>query len=163
MSHASFRQADLQRIMRAAKKTGATVQVDLRSLVVTIFPGSNAPVAPSPTHGFAPDGVEDWSENDDYPRLHKGPMPPPPIQPALDHREDRIMSQLENLGVGVRLPSGGIRSFGPHTQKKLQDRGYIEVFHQPGRKFVDDEICLTKKGMADLRARDQHRKRYPRL
>jgi hypothetical protein len=38
MSRAAFRQADLERILRAAKKVGAVVQVDLRTLEVKILP-----------------------------------------------------------------------------------------------------------------------------
>lgn len=38
MSHGTFRQADLERIIRAAKNEGVAVQVDLRTLVVTLIP-----------------------------------------------------------------------------------------------------------------------------
>jgi hypothetical protein len=38
MSHGTFRQADMERIIRAAKSEGAAVQVDLRTLVVTVIP-----------------------------------------------------------------------------------------------------------------------------
>ncbi len=55
---ASFRQADLDRIFRAAKKVGATVQIDLRTLEVRILPTSGS--ASSTNDGLAPDGKEDW-------------------------------------------------------------------------------------------------------
>lgn len=58
MSKAAFRQADLERILRAAKKVGAVVQVDLRTLEVKILPApgdvSNA------SDGLAADGPENW-------------------------------------------------------------------------------------------------------
>lgn len=38
MSHGAFRQADMERIIRAARSEGAAVQVDLRTLVVTVIP-----------------------------------------------------------------------------------------------------------------------------
>ncbi|MEY9531182.1 hypothetical protein [Sinorhizobium fredii] len=61
MSRASFRQADLQRIFRAARQTGATVQIDLRTLIVTVLP------APEPSIreqlGLARDGKENWDDD----------------------------------------------------------------------------------------------------
>lgn len=61
MTRASFRQADIERIIRAAEKTGAAVQVDLRTLVVTIFPGAGpAPKLIVPQPALAPDGNEEW-------------------------------------------------------------------------------------------------------
>jgi hypothetical protein len=41
MTRAAFRQADIERILRAAKAVGAVVQIDLRSLVVTVALGSD--------------------------------------------------------------------------------------------------------------------------
>lgn len=38
MARGSFRQAEIERLLRAAKKAGAVVQVDLRTLVATIVP-----------------------------------------------------------------------------------------------------------------------------
>lgn len=43
MSRGSFRQADMERIIRAAGREGAAVQVDLRSLVVTVIPDVHRP------------------------------------------------------------------------------------------------------------------------
>ena len=61
MSRAAFRQADLERILRAAKKVGAVVQVDLRTLEVRILPA--APLASSAIDGLAPDGLENWEDD----------------------------------------------------------------------------------------------------
>ncbi|RVG85658.1 hypothetical protein CN218_31360 [Sinorhizobium meliloti] len=58
MSRGAFRQADLERILRAAKKVGASVQVDLRTLEVKIFPASDGTLCIN--DGFAPDGKENW-------------------------------------------------------------------------------------------------------
>lgn len=61
MSRASFRQSDLERIFKAARQTGATVQIDLRTLVVTVLP------APEPSireqMGLARDGKENWDDD----------------------------------------------------------------------------------------------------
>ncbi|MDK1377073.1 MULTISPECIES: hypothetical protein [unclassified Sinorhizobium] len=58
MSRTNFRQADLERILRAAKKVGAVVQVDLRTLEVKIFPASGD--VSFLDDGLAPDGPENW-------------------------------------------------------------------------------------------------------
>lgn len=59
MSRGAFRQADLERILQAAKKAGAVVQVHLRTLQVKILPASDG--ALSVNDGFAPDGKENWN------------------------------------------------------------------------------------------------------
>lgn len=58
MARSSFRQAELERILRAAKAVGATVKIDLRRLVVTVY----HPQADDnePSRGLAPDGLESW-------------------------------------------------------------------------------------------------------
>lgn len=57
MSRAKFRQVDLERILRAAKKVGAVVQVDLRTLEVKILPTPGDAIA---SDELAPDGPENW-------------------------------------------------------------------------------------------------------
>ncbi|WP_042779156.1 hypothetical protein [Sinorhizobium fredii] len=61
MSRANFRQSDMERIFKAARQTGATVQIDLRTLIVTVLP------APEPSIreqlGLVPDGKENWDED----------------------------------------------------------------------------------------------------
>lgn len=72
MSRAAFRQADVERLIKAARGQGAALHVDLRSLVVTIIPviHSPAPIDMTPvgtgTSGagtYAPDGKENWDED----------------------------------------------------------------------------------------------------
>jgi len=58
MSRAAFRQADLERILRAAKKVGAVVQVNLRTLEVKILP--EAGEVSNAGDGLVPDGLENW-------------------------------------------------------------------------------------------------------
>jgi hypothetical protein len=167
MTRANFRQADLERIIRAAEKTGATVQVDLRSSIVTIFPGTGLIPKPAPPLHSVSDGKdnwgsEDWSDLPDYQNRTLG-SPPEPIYPPLDHREHGMMERLVALGVGHRIHSYGHRNFGPATQQKLHERGYVEVTHNKGTKFNDDEICLTEKGHGEWTALQRHRRKYPSL
>ena len=70
MSRSNFRQADIQRLIRAANHEGAVVQVDLRSLVVSITPLPNTTDSDLhqrfqllPPYNFAPDGKEKWDED----------------------------------------------------------------------------------------------------
>ena len=72
MSRAAFRQADIERIVRAAERTDAIVQIDIRSLVVTLIPGAGMKKPVDQTQGhkpilsvgdLAPDGKENWDEN----------------------------------------------------------------------------------------------------
>ena len=73
------------------------------------------------------------------------------------------MERLVAAGIGVMVNSCSIRSFGPHSQQKLLERGYIEV--SPGQigKYNDDDISLTKQGWSDWQAQLRHIKRYPSL
>ena len=73
------------------------------------------------------------------------------------------MRRLIEAGVGSKVYSCTLRSFGPLTQKKLSERGYIEVCHQPGEKFKDDEISLTAKGLADWKSLEAHWRKYVTL
>lgn len=63
MSRAAFRQAELERIIRAAKRAGAIVQIDLKTLIVTITP-LKEPISPDTIAGFAPDGKENWDDDE---------------------------------------------------------------------------------------------------
>lgn len=62
MSRATFLQADIERVIRAARKENAVVQFDLKSLVFTIFPSDRAvPATPAPAH-YTADGAENWDD-----------------------------------------------------------------------------------------------------
>lgn len=72
MSHGAFRQADMERIIRAARSEGAAVQVDLRTLVVTVIPtihrkdGLDERVGNTrilPLGALAPDGKDNFDED----------------------------------------------------------------------------------------------------
>lgn len=150
MTKSNFRQRDLERIFRAAKAIGATVQIDLKTLMVKVIP-NDQPKADTP-HAIPAYGKDNWDE-----------APPEPIHPPLDHRECRAMERLVEAGVGVKIDACSVRSFGPHSQQKLLERGYIEVFSGEKAKYNDDEISLTKRGLDDWNAQRRHTDKYPFL
>jgi len=60
MTRAAFRQADIERILRAAKATGSIVKIDIRTLECTIYPMPAG--EPNPLDRFAPDGPENFDD-----------------------------------------------------------------------------------------------------
>lgn len=67
ITRASFRQADLERIFRAAKKSGSMVKIDPLTLAVTVFamPGNGTYLQ----SGFAAGGPESCDEEVEEIRL----------------------------------------------------------------------------------------------
>ncbi|MCL6653539.1 hypothetical protein A6R70_14705 [Agrobacterium rubi] len=72
MTRAAFRQADMERIFRAAKSEGMAVQINIKTLVVTAIPDIHRPrlvdvvsadALNVPSGDLAPDGKEDWDED----------------------------------------------------------------------------------------------------
>lgn len=60
MPRTNFRQRDLERIFRAAKAIGANVQIDLKTLVVTVIPTEHQTAELS--ERLAPYGKENWDD-----------------------------------------------------------------------------------------------------
>lgn len=72
MTRAAFRQADMERIFRAAKSQGMAVTIDIRTLVVTAIPDIHRVDGVDhaaqeggmvPSGNLAPDGKENWDED----------------------------------------------------------------------------------------------------
>ncbi|WEZ84611.1 hypothetical protein P6U16_08565 [Rhizobium sp. 32-5/1] len=71
MSRVAFTQADIARVLKAAGKAGAVVQMDMKTLIATIIPagdkklldGEGNPLGILPSGNFAPDGKENWDED----------------------------------------------------------------------------------------------------
>ena len=71
MSRAAFRQADMERVIRAAVKSGAFVQMDMKTLIATVMRANpenlldeeGNPLGTLPSGNFAPDGKENWDED----------------------------------------------------------------------------------------------------
>ncbi len=101
MSKATFRQADLQRILKAAKATGSTVQIDLKSLIVTVLPIAAPEIELSRFATPAPDGEEDWSDVEEFglsadgsPAAKEGPSG----YPIIDDKSHRLRRWYDQLG-----------------------------------------------------------------
>jgi len=72
MSKVAFRQVDMERIIRAAGREGAAVQIDMRTLTLTLLPNAAALIAIDRDHNpapifppgnFAPDGKDNFDED----------------------------------------------------------------------------------------------------
>ncbi len=69
---AAFKQSDVERIIRAAERTGAGVEIDIRTLKIRITPGANRPAvdnAANPERNSPADdnggyGKENWDDED---------------------------------------------------------------------------------------------------
>lgn len=67
----TFRQHEMERVLKAAGKAGAIVQMDMKTLIATIIPasyekpvdGDGNPLGILPSGVFAPDGKENWDED----------------------------------------------------------------------------------------------------
>jgi hypothetical protein len=51
----------MERIFRAAKSVGSVLQIDLKTLVVTVLPAAKEG---EPVDGLVPDGLESWDDFD---------------------------------------------------------------------------------------------------
>lgn len=122
MTRSNFRQRDMERIFRAAKAIGASVQIDLKTLVVTVLPTDRPAI--DADSAVVPFGRENWDEAVS------------PISPPFDGREFNAMEVLFKLSDGLWTSASAIRSFGPHTQQKLLDRGFIELSPHATKKAI---------------------------
>ncbi len=62
MARAIFHQAEIERVFRAARKTHCIVQIDMKTLVITITPAAedNKIGAKTDAPFYAQDGKENW-------------------------------------------------------------------------------------------------------
>ncbi|MDH6265501.1 hypothetical protein M2360_000891 [Rhizobium sp. SG_E_25_P2] len=68
MSHGQFRQADIERLIRAARNAGAVIKIDLRTLATVIVPKLDIDendYADSLPGDHARDGKENWDDIED--------------------------------------------------------------------------------------------------
>lgn len=151
---ALINQAELQRLAKVAKRHGITVEVETANYKLRMYPTE-------PTAEAADDVVISSDRNPlDIPYHER---PPSPIQPRFDHREERAMEYLLTVGVDKPVDWYTLKNFGRHTQKKLQDRGYVGVSADTDRYGNPNEIWLTKAGQKAMRDLDAHRSKYPVL
>lgn len=144
---ALINKAELLRMANIAKEYGVVVEHEYDGIIIRV----------APHYGAEP-------QNKTQPKHISNPeAPPDPIQPAFDHRELVSMERLVECGVGMKIHSCTIRSFGPRSRQKLLDRGYIEVVSDAEADFKNEQISLTKKGLSDWKAMQRHRSKYPYL
>ncbi len=148
MTKSNLRQRDLERIFRAAKAVGASVQIDLKTLVVTVLPTDLHAVEAS--RAPLPFGEGNWGDV------------VPPISPPFDGRELNAMEVLSKLPDGLWTSASTIRSFGPHSQQKLLKRGFIEL--SPGANTpTKSDIRITGKGRTEWAKYQRFIKDHPHL
>lgn len=139
----------MERIFRAAKAIGASVQIDLKTLVVTVLPGATSAREAESEH--LPIGKENWDDEQS------------PITPPFDGRELNAMEVLFKLPDGLWTSASTIRSFGPHSQQKLLTRGYIETSSIGGDTTGKCEIRITEIGRAAWMRYQRHIRAHPHL
>lgn len=148
MTRSTFRQRDLERIFKAAKATGASVQIDLKTLVITVLPV--APFAVEANYVPTPFGAENWEDVAS------------PISPPCDGRELNAMEVLFKLSDGLWTSASAIRSFGPHSQQKLLKREFIELSPSANTPTKSD-IRITGKGRTEWDKYQRFIKDHPHL
>ncbi|WP_312938755.1 hypothetical protein [Agrobacterium pusense] len=148
MTKSNLRQRDLERIFGAAQAIGASVQIDLKTLVVTVSPVT--PTEVESAHVPATFGAENWEDVVS------------PISPPFDGRELKAMEALFKMPDGLWTSASTIRSFGPHSQEKLLKRGFIELSrgaNTPTKSY----IRITGKGRTEWAKYQRFIKDHPHL
>ncbi|MBM3091632.1 hypothetical protein GFB56_12495 [Ensifer sp. T173] len=151
---ALIKQAELQRLADVANRHVITIEVETAHYKLRMIP--NSVHTPQP----ADDVVSPTRNPLDIPLSEH---PPEPIQPPFDHREKRAMDYLMTVGPDKAIDWYTLKNFGRHTQRKLQERGYIDVSAETDRQGNPDQVWLTKAGQKAMRALDAHRTKYPVL
>ncbi len=73
------------------------------------------------------------------------------------------MDYLMAHGAEVRVDWYALKDYGQHTQKKLEERGFVEASSETDRYGHPDQIWLTKAGQRAMRDQRAHRDKYPCL
>ncbi|MGO7589929.1 hypothetical protein [Rhizobium leguminosarum] len=143
MTRASFRQADIERIIRAAEKTGAAVQVDLKSLIVTIFPGAGIAPRPAAPLALQPDGNEDWADL---------------VTGVIDNRQYRKPEAKPRFGERIKAAAVAEPKEGPGGYPIIDDpdhplkQWYDQLGFDPRTMEREDMERLQAKAHADWAA-----------
>ncbi|WP_234851441.1 hypothetical protein [Sinorhizobium meliloti] len=73
------------------------------------------------------------------------------------------MDYLMAHGAEVRVDWYALKDYGQHTQKKLEERGFVKASSDTDRYGHPDQIWLTKVGQRAMRDQRAHRDKYPCL
>lgn len=151
---ALIKQAELNRLAAVAKRNNITIEVEAEGYKIRLHPNSAA--APA-TVDLKPEdftSLAEWQAWRDRERAREAPLediPPEPIQPPLNWREQKAMDYLMAHGAEVRVDWYALKDYGSHTQKKLEERGFVEASSETDRYGHPDQIWLTKAGQRAMR------------
>ncbi|PDT47427.1 hypothetical protein CO661_11825 [Sinorhizobium fredii] len=178
---APIKQADLNRLAAVAKRNNITIEVEAEGYTIRMHPNSAAPPATVDREPEEFTSLAEWQAWRDRQRAReargKAPapqrdsawdipwedIPPEPIQPPLNWRERKAMDYLMAHGPEIRVDWYALKDYGSHTQKKLEERGFVEASSETDRYGHPDQIWLTKAGAKAMRDQRAHRDKYPCL
>ncbi len=156
--------ADLKRMADVAKSKGVMVWVEIDGRRVVVSPDTQYLHKPA-TDDLKPENFtslaewQAWRERERAREARgKAPapkrdsawdipwedIPPEPIQPPLNWRERKAMDYLMAHGPEIRVDWYALKDYGSHTQKKLEERGFVEASAEIDRHGHPDQIWLTK-------------------
>jgi len=148
---ALIKQAELRRLAAVATHHGITIEVETEHYKLRMYPTSRSDAS----------ATEEATTSEGNPLdIPYHQIPPRPIQPKFDHREERAMEYLMTFGAEKPIDWYTLKNFGRHTQQKLQSRGYVAVSEELDRHGNPDQIWLTKVGQTAMRDLDAHRSKY---
>ncbi|MDX1222354.1 hypothetical protein GOL85_11520 [Sinorhizobium medicae] len=163
---ALIKKSELMRLAAVAKRNNITIEVEAEGYKIRLHPNSDA--APATVDRKPEDftSLAEWQAWRDRERAREAPLgdiPPPPIQPPLNWREQNALEYLMTCGADVRVDWYALKDFGADTQKKLQERGFVEVSPDQDKFNHPNAIWLTKAGELAMRAQSVHPDKYPCL
>lgn len=150
---ALIKQAELNRLAAVVKRNNITIEVEAEGYTIRLHPSS---VAPTSARALEPERDPAWD-------IPWEDIPPEPIQPPLNWRERKAMDSLMAHGAEVRVDWYALKDYGSHTQKQLEERGFVEASSETDRYGHPDQIWLTKVGQRAMRDQRAHRDKYPCL
>ncbi|MDX0329272.1 hypothetical protein GOC48_03715 [Sinorhizobium meliloti] len=150
---APIKQAELNRLAAVAKRNNITIEVEAEGYTIRLHPTLTEP---SSSRASAPERDPAWD-------IPWEDIPPEPIQPPLNWRERKAMDYLMAHGAEVRVDWYALKDYGSHTQKKLEERGFVQASSETDRYGHPDQIWLTKAGQRAMRDQRAHRDKYPCL
>lgn len=176
---ALIKQAEINRLAVVAKRNNITVEVEADGYTIRLNPRPTAGIStdqdPEPEEFTSFAEWQAWRERErareaqsnsvrdprwDIPRKE---IPLEPIQPPLSWREQKAMEYLMERGAEVRVDWYALKTFGAHTQKSLQERGFVEVSPDQDKYKHPSEIWLTRAGAKAMRDQCAHYDKYPHL
>ncbi|MDX0802510.1 hypothetical protein GOD37_26545 [Sinorhizobium medicae] len=172
-----IKQADLNRLAVVAKRNNITIEVEGEGYTIRLHPHAASPANQKPEEFSSFAEWQAWRDRERRLEASRAPepdrdpawdipwgdIPPEPIQPPLNWRERKAMDYLMAHGAEVRVDWYALKDYGQHTQKKLEERGFVQASSETDRYGHPDQIWLTKAGQRAMRDQRAHRDKYPCL